>query len=183
MNLREEDLRLLSRGLDDELSSEEHVRLREELARNPELKQTQDLLRGISQSVRQGPPRTSPVGLADRIVAHVAQHAEDSIGARGSREASALVASDTPTRSSGGVLLSWLQRSASLAAAVLLLCGVLYVAQLPDKALADPDTPAIDFQPTEEFVEIMEELNRLGISQDELGLLKLRRAGRSGESP
>lgn len=113
---RHDDVLLwVSKELDGELTSQERILLTDHLQGCPPCTQARRELRGLSSVLRTHEKVLPPVGLVDRVVAHVL-----------APQAAAIVG---PWRS--------LRLSAALAAAALLALGVVYIAGLPGLAMAD----------------------------------------------
>ncbi len=149
MSIPKKVLRLLNRELDTELSLDD----RRELSRlkSPELESERRLWRTLSKTIRDDRPST-PIGLTERILNRIASHApSDRVD-------------DTPggEDSSGGV--RWLMRSAAVAAALLVLNSLFYVAELPKEAQAERPRLKSQWRPEEAFLE--------GLKEGELPILR-----------
>lgn len=113
----------LQRDIDGELAPEERAAWNRTLAQRPDLEVERRRLAVLSAAVRAArPPSTAalPLGLADRI--HAAVEREQTL----------------PRVGEALPWLSLVRRSALLAAAALVIAGLLFVSRLPQEAHASP---------------------------------------------
>ena len=127
-SVRHDDvLAWVSKELDGELDVHERVLLDDHLAACPRCSQIRSELRGVRGFARDDGERIlPPVGLVDRVVAHVMTPER------------AAAAAETHGAQPPILVLRRLRRSAALAAAALLVLGGIYVGRLPSEATAKP---------------------------------------------
>lgn len=136
-SVRHDDvLAWVSKELDGELDVRERVLLDDHLAACPRCSQIRSELRGVRGFARDDGERVlPPVGLVDRVVAHVMSPQHAAAGAEN-------LGAQAPI-----LVMRRLRRSAALAAAALLVLGGIYVGRLPREATATEikgATPPLD---------------------------------------
>ena len=147
---RSELQRLLSCEADAELDPQDRDRLAQGLRDDPSAAGDRALFSLIGSAIREEPEGEVPAGLQGRILDRIRQEVEVPVGPEGE----VAMLSRAP--------LLFLRRSALVAAAVLLITGLVHVAQLPGQAFAGDPGPAEHFVPGEELIQVLDEREQDG---------------------
>jgi anti-sigma factor RsiW len=137
-------IQLLHRNLDGQLTAAEKEKLTKALRDQPELAREQQRLQGIRAAMQEDRVKI-PVGLQDRILARIQGEA-------------------LPRLHSQPLATAWAtwRRSSLLAAAALVVAGMIFVSRLPDQAVASqPAAPQTqEFQPDQDYLRILHRRER-----------------------
>lgn len=146
--LHDDVLQWLSRSIDGELPRREQILLEDHLDGCPRCQRVALDWRRLSGALRRdaaASQRRAPVGLDERILARIATEAAAG-GTVAATEAAAGAESWPVARgeSSAPLSIGWLRRSAALAAGLLLLLGIGWVASGPRQASAAARPSALE---------------------------------------
>ncbi len=147
----EDVLRWLSRSLDGELSDREQILLADHVDGCPRCAQVALEWRRVHAVLRRdalAAQRRAPVGLDERILARIADAANGVVEVGGAAESLAAPVDGEAARDERGRQamppLQWMRRSAAIAAGLLVLLGVSWVASGPEQASAAARPSALE---------------------------------------